>query len=549
MPSQAQSDVVPPHTPQPGIVNARGLSRRQPALRNALGPAAMRKAAFVTPDQAACLINDGVTVAITGSGGGLVEPDIVFEAVERRFLATGGAHGLTLVHGLGVGDRDRRGTNRFAHPGMVRRVIGGHWTWSPKMQAMARDEQIEAYCLPSGAISLLLREIGARRPGLITTIGLGTFVDPRQQGGRCNRSAKDDLVELIELDGQPYLRYRPFKVDVAIVRGSYADEDGNISLIDEPADLDALAVASAAKGSGGRVIVQVREKVQRGSLAPRSVAIPGSMVDAVVVCPDQAQTYRDRFEPALAGLVKAVGADEPAEPLTGVKRPIVMRAAQELTPDTVINFGFGISAAVADVIAAQGRRAEFRTTVEQGLHGGHLVTGTYFGMAINPDIIVPSTTQFDFYHGGGLHTTFLGMAELDGAGNVNVSHLDGNINGPGGFIDISQSAGKVVFCGTFDAKGAKIEIADGTMTIHAPGRIRKLVERVAAITFSGAEAIRRGQEVVYVTERAVFKLTEAGVELIELAPGVDLDTDVLPHMGFRPIIRTPGRMNADWFRA
>ena len=508
----------------------------------------MIKPLFITAEEAARLVADGSTVATTGSGGGLVEPDALLAAIEDRFLDGGSPRSLALVHALGLGDRDRRGTNRLAHDGLVRRVIGGHWTWSPRMQELARDERIEAYCLPSGVISLLLREIGAGRPGLITTVGLGTFVDPRQDGGRCNRSARDALVELIELDGREHLRYRPFRVDVGLIRATYADEDGNLSLVEEPADLDTLAVASAARGSGGRVIAQVRERVARGSIRPRDVAIPGMLVDAVVVCPDQAQTYRGRFEPSLAGLMRAPDAADSTEPPTGIRRAIVLRAAQELVPDQVVNFGFGISAAVADVIALEGRQHAFRMTVEQGIHGGRLATGSLFGMAVNPDAIVPSTDQFDLYHGGGLHTTFLGMAEMDGQGNVNVSHLNGAVNGPGGFIDISQSARKVVFCGTFDAKGAEVAVGDGVLEIRRHGRIRKLVERVEAITFSGAEAVRRGQEVVYVTERAVFRLTGAGVELVEVAPGIDVERDVLAPMGFRPIVREPRRMDAALFR-
>lgn len=484
--------------------------------------------------QAAALIKDGATVAVTGSGGGLVEPDAIFEAVERRFKSGKGAAGLTLVHSLGLGDRNERGTNRFAHDGMVRRVIGGHWTWSPKMQALARDNRLEAYSLPGGVIAHLFREIGAGRPGLITHVGLGTFVDPRFGGGRMNDAAKDELVELLQLDGKEYLRYKPFPVDVSIIRGSFADTAGNISLEEEPADLDAYAVALAAHNSGGKVIAQVREVVPVGKLGPRTVAIPGALVDAVVVVPEQMQTYRSSFDPSLVG--RGGEFQKPAPSTDPLKRVIARRAALELQSGASLNFGFGASALVASLIAERGNSSDYWMTIEQGIHGGHMIDDDLFGMAHHPSVIIDSPSQFDFYSGGGLDIAFLGMAEMDGAGNVNVSKLDGNVNGPGGFIDISQNAKTVVFCGTFDAKGSQVKVEGGQVHVQQPGRIRKLVSAVAHITFSGKEAVRRGQRVLYVTERATFELTPEGVELIELAPGVDLYRDVLSQMDFSPLV-------------
>ncbi|MCC7040091.1 MAG: acyl CoA:acetate/3-ketoacid CoA transferase [Burkholderiales bacterium] len=497
---------------------------------------------FVSVAAAADLVKTGANVAVTGSGGGLVEPDAVFEAIEGRFLKTGEPAGLTLIHALGLGDRDRRGTNRFAHDGMVRRVIGGHWTWSPRMQALARENRVEAYALPSGAISHLLREIGARRPGLITHVGLGTFVDPRLQGGRMNAAAREDIVELVTLDGREYLRYKPMRIDVGIVRGTYADSAGNISLADEPASLDAYAVALAAHNSGGIVIAQVRERVDHGALAPRSIAIPGVLVDAVVVVPDQAQTYRAAFDASLVGH----GGISPRVPAgtDPVKRIIARRAALELEPGATLNFGYGVSAQVATMIAERGERQKYWMTIEQGIHGGDMLDDDLFGMAHHPDAIIDSTSQFDFYSGGGLDMAFLGMAEMDAAGNVNVSSLNGNVNGPGGFIDITQNASGVVFCGTFDAKGAEIDVADGVLRIHRSGRIPKLVRSVAQVTFSGSEARRRGQRVLYVTERATFTLTDEGIELIEVAPGVDVQRDVLERMEFAPIVRNVQRYPA-----
>ncbi|MFW6076908.1 MAG: CoA-transferase, partial [Hyphomicrobiales bacterium] len=368
--------------------------------------------------QAAELIPDGATVAVTGSGGGLMEPDDVFAGIEELFLETGHPRGLTLVHALGLGDRDRRGTNRFAHEGLVRRVIGGHWTWSRPMQELAASDRIEAYSLPSGVISLLLREIGAGRPGLITKTGLDTFVDPRREGGKVNGSAREDLVEVLTLDGQEYLRYKPFRVDIGIVRGTAADSGGNLTTREEPADVDVFGVALAARNSGGRVIAQVRGSVPAGSLAAREVAVPGALVDCLVIRPHQLQTYRGDYDRSLAGLDHRGDVAPPAASGAGPRRVVALRAAEELVAGATINFGFGMSAGVAGIIAERGQTGLYRTTIEQGIHGGTMETGDLFGMAANPDAIITATEQFDFYHGGGLDIAFLGMAELDGQGNV-----------------------------------------------------------------------------------------------------------------------------------
>jgi len=501
---------------------------------------------------AADLVGDGDTVAMTGSGGGLLEAEAVLAAIEARFLETGHPRDLTFVHALGVGDVEHStGTNHFAHEGMVRRVIAGHWSWSPRMQDLVAENRIEAYCFPSGVISLLLREIGAGRPGLFTHVGLGTFVDPRRDGGGCNPRSNDSLVELVEFDGRELLRYKPFRVDVGVVRGTFADPDGNISTIQEPVDLDAYAVALAAHNGGGRVIAQVREAVGRHALAPRTVRIPGVLVDAVVVDPNQKQTHRAVYEPAVSGEFRS------AQPLkltaaaaqSGIRRVIARRAAREVTPGAVVNFGFGISASVPNMLAERGDGAGCWLTIEQGIHNGAIIEGPLFGAGVNPDAIVSSLDQFDFYSGRGLDITCLGMGEMDAEGNVNVSHLNGRLIGPGGFIDISQNARKVVFCGTFDTKGSKVEVVDGGLRVLQPGHIRKLVGKVENITFSGAQARRQGQEVVYVTERAVFKLRDGGVELTEIAPGVDLDRDILGAMDFAPIVAAPRIMDPALFAA
>ena len=484
------------------------------------------------------LVPDGATVALTGSGV-FLEPDEIFAELERSFLETGHPRGLTLIHALGIGDARGSGLSRFAHEGMVRCVIGGHWSWSPTMQALARDNAIEAYSFPAGAISSLLRSIGAGRPGLITRIGLGTFADPEIDGGRCNDAARDALVERMVIDGEPYLRYKPLKVDVGIVRGTEVDPSGSISFVREPAELDACAVALAAHNCGGTVLAQVEAK-REGRIVPSRLArLPGVLVDAVLVAPEARKTYLPGYDPNLSGEAPtdANAAAEPMELPTGIRRFIAERAMAEIDGARSINFGYGIPGGIPALLQEAGR-TEYWGTIEQGIHNGRMLDGPMFGAARDADAIIPSVDQFDYYSGGGIDTGFLGMGEMDGAGNVNVSKIGGVLVGPGGFVDITQTANKVVFCGTFEAKGLKVTRDDaGTLQIVQPGEVRKLVGQVEHITFSGAEARRRGQTVIYVTERAVFRLDSDGVALMEIAPGIDLQRDVLDRMGFEPILR------------
>lgn len=503
------------------------------------------RARWTTAREAVARIPDGATVAVTGSGGGLVEPDAILTAIEASFLETGHPRHLTVVHALGIGDGKGSGLGRFAHEGLVTRVIGGHWTWSPALQAMARAELIEAYSLPAGVIATLLREIGAGRPGLVTHIGLGTFADPEHGGGRCNARARDDLVERIRLDGKTYLRYKPFPVHVGIVRGSLADAAGNVSLRHEPADLDGYAVALAAHNSGGRVIAQVRERSDEHLVPARLVRIPGVLVDDLVLVPQQRQCAVSEYDPAISGEV--LSGDEPAafDVPEGLRRIVARRAAREFAPDLSINFGFGIPGGIPGILAEQGLAGSYWGSVEQGIHNGRLMDGVMFGAARYPQAIIPSVDQFDFFSGGGIDVAFLGMGEMDAEGNVNVSQLGETLVGPGGFVDITQGARKVVFCGAFEAKGLAVAIEGGALRIRSPGHVPKLVERVRHITFSGAQARERGQTVLYVTERAVFRLAAEGVELVEVAEGVDVRTDVLDRMGFSPIVASVGRMPID----
>jgi acyl CoA:acetate/3-ketoacid CoA transferase len=476
-------------------------------------------------------------------------PEEILAEIEKRFLTTGRPRDLTLVHSLGFGDRDRLGSNRFAHEGMLRKVVAAHFTWSPRMQQLIRDEKIEAYCLPGGVIQHLLREIGAGRPGLFTHLGLGTFVDPRRQGGRCNARSKETLVEWMQIDGREILRYKPFKVDVAIVRGTYADSRGNVSPEEEAVDLDVHTIALAAHNCGGLVLAQVRQLVEAGSLQAKNVRIPGIMVDGVVPAPEQQQFYGRDYDLTVSGArrayLRAAAADVPAKL---ERRIIARRAALELKPGASLNFGFGMPGGIFGVVAEQGIGDQLWMSVEQGVHNGRMLDDALFGAARNADAILPSIEQFDFYSGGGIDIAFLGMGEADARGNVNVSHLGGKLIGPGGFIEIAQNAKKVVFCGTFDAAGTRLELRDGKLGILQSGKVKKFVEHVESITFSGDFARARHQEVLFVTERAVFRLAGEGLELIEAAPGVDVEKDIVAGMSFRPVIGQPRPMPPEVFR-
>lgn len=509
----------------------------------------MALAQFLTAEAAAALIDDGQTIAISGNGAGMISAEAILAALERRFLGTGHPRDLTLVHSLGIGDRGALGTNRLAHEGMIGKVIAAHFTWSPRMQQLIRDEKIEAYCLPGGVIQQLLREIGAGRPGLFTHSGLGTFVDPRQDGGRCNARSREALVELLTVDGRELLHYKPFMVDVAIVRGTYADSRGNISPEGEAIDMDVHSMALAAHNSGGRVLAQVRQVLEPGAFPARHVRIPGIMVDAVVVDPQQEQFYGLGYDETVSGARRAwLRQGDAPVPAKLERRIVARRAAMELRPGASLNFGFGIPSGIFGVIAEQGLGPQLWISVEQGTHNGAMLDDHLFGAARNADAIVPSIEQFDYYSGGGIDIAFLGMGEADAQGNVNVSHLGGNLIGPGGFVEIAQNAKKVVFCGTFDAQGSRIAWSDGHLSIVSPGKVRKFVERVERITFSGEYARRSGQEVLYVTERAVLRLDRGGLVLMEIAPGLDLERDVLRHMGFRPDLSNVREMPTESFR-
>jgi len=501
---------------------------------------------FVSAAEAVAQIPDDATIAITGGGGGLCEAMTLQSAVEKRFLETGHPRNLSLFHALGIGNRKDTGVSRFAHQGMVRKVTGGHWVWSPRMQEMAKDNAIEAYVLPGGVAMQLMREIAAKRPGLITPIGLGTFIDPRVDGGRMNQAATDDVCEVITLDGQEYLRYFTQTIDVCLLKGSIADEDGNISLDEEPANLDTYAIAAAVHNSGGTVIFQVRDRVQNGDLGARQVRIPSAIVDFIVIDPQQGQAYETMYDPSISGQARHDLEPVVAPPMN-IRRVIANRAKTELRPGMIVNFGFGIPDEIASLVEAEGIQDQFYQTIEHGTYGGRLMTGNMFGYSQNASCMIDGPSQFDFYTGGGLDIAFLGFGQIDAQGNVNASMLGGLPVGPGGFIDIAQSARKVVFVGTFDAKGGEYKTGHGRLDISRNGSIQKFVKTVDQITFSGRHAMKQNQEVLIVTERAVFQLEDDGLHLIEVAPGVDVEKDILGQMEFQPIVKDRITMDAEYF--
>lgn len=487
-------------------------------------------------------IRDGATVAITGSGGGLLEPDTILAALGERFRTTGHPRDLTILHAQGIGDGAIRGLNHIAQEGMIRRVIGAHWTWSPAMQTLAAEEKIEAFALPGGVIQHLAREIGAGRPGLVTKVGLGSFVDPLLESGAMNAraAAAQPVVERISIDGTDYLRYLPFSIDVAILRGTASDDRGNIDFSGEGGELDALILAMAARNRGGQVLVQVREHVPMGVRAAAAIRLPGAWVDAVIVEPEQRWSHAGEPQDIPPAASQQVSLE---------RRIIARRAADEIKAGQLASFGFGIPDGVATVVRERGLLSHLHTTVDHGHHGGDALQGALFGFVPNGEARIDSPTQFDFYSGGGIDVAILGFGECDAHGNVNVSKLAGKIIGPGGFIDIAQNAKTVVFCGTLEAKGLKIAMADGLLRIVQPGAIAKFVPMVEQVSFSADQARRTGQRVLYVTERALFELTDQGLMLMEVAPGLDVERDIIARMGFRPVLPagTPALMPSGCF--
>lgn len=498
-------------------------------------------------EDAIATIDDGDTVCVSGFVG-IGTPDGLLRGLENRFLASAAPKDISLIFAAAPGDGKEKGLNRLAHKGLVKRAIGGHWSLVPKLGAMAVAEDIEAYNLPLGCISQLYRDIAAGKPGMFSKVGLHTFVDPRQSGGAINTISTEQLVEVKELLGEEWLFYHAVPVDVALIRGTTADPSGNITMEREALTLDMLPIAMAAKNSGGLVIAQVERIAAAGSLSPKEVVVPGNLVDCVVVAEreDHMQTFQTQYEHAFTGRMVGI-VDQIAPMKLDPRKIIARRAAMELPVNGVVNLGIGMPEGVGAVANEEEIIDHITLTTEAGVLGGVPQSGLDFGAAINADSIIQTNQQFDFYDGGGLDLACLGMAETDARGNVNVSRFKDRFAGAGGFINISQNARKVIFVGTFTAGGLQVALDEGQMSIVQEGRNRKFIVGVEQITFNGAYAARQGKDVLYITERCVFQMTDEGLELVEIAPGIDLKADILDQMEFEPVIKDVKLMDARLF--
>ncbi len=465
----------------------------------------------------------------------MTEPTAIIDALVRRYRAESEPKHLTVMHTSGLGDRGDRGMSPLALPGLIKRIIGGHWGQSPRLAEMAERNEIEAYNFPQGTMSQLFRCAAAGQPGLLTKVGLGTFIDPRNQGGKLNEITTEELIQIVTLANEEWMFYPAIAPDVAIIRGTTCDLDGYVTMEDEISYLDTLAMAQAAHNNGGTVIAQVKRVVKAGSLHPKSVRIPGFIVDAVVEVPEQKQLYVSEVDRFISGDFQAVSEKSNFLKLSE-RKVIARRALMEVSPGDVGNVGVGIPDGVGPVAREEGIADSFTLTVEHGTCGGESLQGIFFGASINMRAMLDMPSQFDFYHGGGLDIALLSFAEVDRMGNVNVHKFNGKIMGTGGFIDICQTSKKVVFCGTLTAGSLKVTAGDFGLQIDQEGKFRKFIDDCQEITFSGPDALARGQEVIYVTERAVFRLNREGLVLCEAAPGIDIEHDIFEQMGFRPQI-------------
>ncbi len=492
-------------------------------------------------EEAVKLVQNGDTISICGISGGLT-PEKVLAALGKRFSETGTPKNLTLVFPVAVGDGyEIKGLDHLAQEGMIKRLIGGSYTVArsseppPKIYEMIVNNKVEAYNFPIGVLMHLHREIAAKRPGLITEVGIGTFIDPRMEGGKMNEATKIDLVKIIEISGKKYLFFPSFPINCAIIRGTTADEDGNITMEHEYSLSSVLALAMAAHNSGGKVIAQVKRVVSKGTLHPQMVKVPGIMVDAIVVDEQQKQTTGIDYDPSASGEIRIPWGSIKLTPLNQIEKIIVRRALLEFKKDFVINLGFGLPSQIPYVAWEEGVFDKLTFTTEHGCYGGFPYSGIQFGGAINPSALLDSVSQFDFIDGGGPDAVCLAFAEVDQNGNVNVTKLKDFphvLAGAGGFIDLIQNAKKIVFCGTLTAGGLKIDISNGKIDIVQEGRYRKFVEKVQQITFNGLDK-REMADIIYITERAVFNLKKEGIVLTEIAPGMEIGKHLEPHIGFK----------------
>lgn len=494
----------------------------------------------ISAEYAASLIQDGMALGIGGFVGNLV-PEEIYIAIQERYLKLQSPKDLTCFLTSCPGDGGSAGFDHFAEEGLLKRIVGIHYGTCPRILKLIEENKVIAYMLPQGAAAQMLSAAGGKKPGVVTQIGVGTYIDPRQEGGKANQLTVDsgeEIVSLINIDGEDYLFYKTVPLDISFIKGTYADEAGNISFEEECINTDPRALAIAARNNGGKVVVQVKQIVKKGSLNPHNVVLPGFIVDYVVVAKpenDYQTNERGPWKPEYTGAIRIPL--ENIEPLPLNERKVcARRGTMEIKKGNLVNLGFGVSEGVGVVAGEEGISDKFTFSVESGPLGGVIMGGKAWGAATNMEARFNQSETFDLYDGGGLDITCLGAAEIDEEGNVNVSKFKGRAVGPGGFIDISQGAKKVIYMGSFTAGGLKEEIEDGKLKIVKEGKVIKFVKKVEQITFSGKRAVKDGQEVLYITERAVFKLTPEGVTLIEIAPGVDLEKDILPYMEFKPII-------------
>jgi len=486
----------------------------------------------VKPKEAVQFIKNNDTVAIGGGGAGHAVPDDVMKALGEYYLKTGNPKGLTVIHPCGIGDNDRRGLNHLAHEGLIDTDIGGFWGNSPKLVDLARKNKLKGYNLPQGVLSHLMRATASGKPGILTHVGLNTFVDPRLEGGKINDITTEDIVEVIEVSGKEFLFYKTFPINVAIIRGTSVDVEGNLTMEEEVGFFAMLSIAQAAKVNGGIVICQVK-RINTGHCDPGAVKVPGAFIDYVIEAPEQEMTYLSPFDPSLVKRVLPFNYEE--SKLKGIKRIITRRASIEIKKGYFVNIGYGMSDGVPIVAQLENIQDQITFMIEQGAIAGIPTSGLNFGAMYNPTAILDDGYQFDFFQGGGLDIAFLGFAQVDQFGNINSSRFGNVITGCGGSIDISQNAKRVVYCGSFAVKSEQTVCEKG-LQISNPGKFKKFVKQVQQISFSGKYALERNQEVLYVTERAVFKLSPKGLELIEIAPGIDLQKDILDMMEFTPVI-------------
>jgi len=489
---------------------------------------------LITPEHAASLVRDGDILAVGGNGG-TGAPEAILDALEQRFLNTKSPQGLTLFHVTGIGAVTEKGLCHLAHAGLIERVFGGNFGLQLPFMKLIREELIEGYNFPQGVMAQMCRALAAKQPGIITHVGLHTYIDPRQEGGRMNERTQASMVELVELAGKEWLFYQAPTPTIAFLRGTSADEDGYVSMEHEATTREDLSIAQAVHNAGGIVVCQVKRIVKRGTLNPHMVKIPGFLVDHIVLVPDQMQTYATAYDPSRSGETRVPISTLQPDPLTD-RRVIARRAAFQLRPGDVVNLGVGISAMIPNVAAEESIEEIMTLTVESGVVGGVPGYAREFGTAYNPRAIIDQPYQFDFYDGGGLTCAFLSFAEVDQHGNVNVTRFGDRYDGSGGFINITQNAQRLVFSGSLTGGGLDAVVQDGKLVIKREGRFKKFLPAVGQISFNGALARERGKDVTFVSERAVFKIEPEGLVLTEIAPGVRLQEDVLDQMGFTPRI-------------